>query len=103
MIKFRFAQRNVFGKRQLIDKKQKTHVAILKQRIYTKRLPTSFNLLDHSIDNIEKMLSQQPLLDENKRTTISNERTKMIAKYKYDMMALSIRTAEELFGITQKL
>ena len=42
------------------------------------------------------MLSQQPLLDENKRTTLSNERTKMIAKYKYDMMALSIRTAEEI-------
>ena len=79
------------------DKQQtEEHVAILKQRIYSKRLPPSFNLLDHSIDNIEKMLSQQPILDKNKYTTLLNERSKMIAKYKSDMMTLTIRTAEEL-------
>jgi hypothetical protein len=67
----------------------------LKQRIYSKRLPPSFNLLDHSIDNIEKLLARSTL-DQNKRTTLFNERLKMIAKYKYDMMTLTIRTAEEI-------
>jgi len=71
-------------------------VAILKQRIYSKRLPPSFNLLDHSIDNIEKMLSQQTILDQHKRATFSNEHLKMIAKYKYDIMTLTIRIAEEI-------
>ncbi|CAF3123465.1 unnamed protein product, partial [Rotaria sp. Silwood2] len=33
-------------------------LAILKQRIYTKRLPSSLNILDHSIDNVEHLLKQ---------------------------------------------
>ncbi len=70
-------------------------MAILKQRIYSKRLPPSFNLLDNAVDNVEKMLSQL-ILDPNKRVALSNERSKLIAKYKYDMMALTIRTAEEI-------
>jgi hypothetical protein len=32
----------------------------------------------------------------NKCTTLLNERLKIIAKYKYDMMILTIRTAEEV-------
>jgi hypothetical protein len=41
------------------------------------------------------MLSQ-PIFDRNKRATLSNERGKLIAKYKYDMMVLTIRIAEEI-------
>ncbi|CAF1391421.1 unnamed protein product [Rotaria sp. Silwood1] len=69
-------------------------VAILKQRIYTKRLPPSFAVLDHSIDNMENML-KQPALNNDKRATLSYRRLKTIAQFKYDMMILTISTAEE--------
>ncbi|CAF1301890.1 unnamed protein product, partial [Rotaria sordida] len=69
-------------------------VAILKQRIYTKRLPASFSILDHSIDNIENML-KQPALNKDKCATLSFRRLKTIAQFKYDMMVLTIATAEE--------
>ncbi len=69
-------------------------VAILKQRIYTKRLPSSFGILDHSIDNIENML-KQPALHQDKRATLSYRRLKTIAQFKYDMMVLAITTVEE--------
>ena len=79
-----------------IDKQQQEgHVAILKQRIYTKRLPASFNLLDHSIDGTEKMLAQSASNDD-KRATLSNRREKTIAQFKYDLMVIQITTAEEL-------
>ena len=78
------------------DKQQmEGYVAILKQRIYTKRLPASFNLLDHSIDNTEKLL-KHPLLDKDKRTTLSSEREKTIADFKYKLMIVHITTAEEI-------
>ena len=70
-------------------------VAILKQRIYSKRLPHSFNILDHSIDNIEQMLTR-PILDQDKRVTLSFHRLKTIAQFKYGMMKLTITTAEEI-------
>ncbi len=69
-------------------------MAILKQRIYTKRLPASFGLLDHSIDNIESML-KQPVLHRDKCATLSYRRLKIIAQFKYDMMVLAITTAVE--------
>ena len=50
---------------------QEDRVAILKQRIYTKRLPASFGLLDHSIDTTEHMLAQ-PGLNEDKRAILSH-------------------------------
>ena len=69
-------------------------LAILKQRIYTKRLPSSFAILDHSIDNMENML-KQPALHRDKRATLAYRRLKTIAQFKYDMMVLTITTAEE--------
>ncbi|CAF1366556.1 unnamed protein product, partial [Rotaria sordida] len=69
-------------------------VAILKQRIYTKRLPASDAILDYSIDPIENML-KQPALNKDKRATLSFRRLKTIAQFKYDMMVLTIATAEE--------
>ena len=69
-------------------------MTILKQRISTKRLPSSFNLLDHSIDNVEQML-KRPVLDQDKRDTLLSRRLKTIAQFKYDLMVLAITTAEE--------
>ena len=70
-------------------------VATLKQRVYCKRLPPSYDILDHSIDNIEGMLTR-PILDQDKRTTIASRRLKTIAQFKYDLMVLSIVTAEAI-------
>ncbi|CAF1577846.1 unnamed protein product [Adineta steineri] len=69
-------------------------VAILKQRIYAKRLPSSFSILDHSIDQMENML-KQPAINQDKRATLSFRRLKTIAQFKYDIMVLTISTAEE--------
>ncbi|CAF1492095.1 unnamed protein product, partial [Adineta steineri] len=71
------------------------YVAILKQRIYTKRLPASFGILDHSIDNAEQMLKQL-VLHADKRATLSSRRLKTIAQFKYDLLTLEITTSEEL-------
>lgn len=74
---------------------QENYLAVLKQRIYTKRLPASFSLLDHSIDSTKKMLAQ-PGLSNDKRVTLADRRQKTIAQFKYDLMAIQITTVEEL-------
>ena len=79
-----------------VDKQQaEEYVAVLKQRIYTKRLPASFALLDRSIDNTEKLLTQA-VLDGDKRSTLADRRQKVIAHFKYELMSIQIATAEEL-------
>lgn len=74
---------------------QENYLAVLKQRIYTKRLPASFSLLDHSIDSTKKMLTQ-PGLSNDKRVTLADRRQKTIAQFKYDLMAIQITTVEEI-------
>ena len=69
-------------------------MALFKQRIYAKQLPSAYHTLDHSIDTIEQIL-QRPAVNQNKRVTISSCRLKTIAQFKYDMMVLTIRAAEE--------
>lgn len=68
--------------------------AILKQRIYSKRLPSSFSILDHSIENIENML-RQLVLNRDKCVTLSYRQLKTIGQFKYDMIVLTITTAED--------
>jgi len=67
----------------------------LKQRLLTKRLPQSYDLLDHSIDNIEMILGQ-PGFHQDKRASLAWSRQKRIAQYKFDMMTLTIETIEAL-------
>jgi len=43
---------------------------------------------------MEQML-KRPVLDQNKRATLLSCRLKTIAQFKYDMMVLTIRTAQE--------
>lgn len=70
-------------------------LAILKQRIYTKQLPSSLNILDHSIDNVENLLKQS-VINRDKSATLSFRRLKTIAQFKYDMMTLEMTTVEEI-------
>ena len=77
------------------EQRAREKVAILKQRLQTNRLPDSYHLLDHSVDNIEKILTTRGFHQE-KRTLLAASRQKRIAQYKYDMMALTIETMEAL-------
>ena len=74
--------------------KAEQDLAILKQRIYTRRLPPSYNTIDHSMDNIEQALNRT-IIDENMRTTLLARRSKTIAQFKYDMLVLTVATIEE--------
>ena len=71
---------------------------ILKRRLHSNNLPSTYNLLDHSIDNIEKMLAsaQSTTLDKNIRTILSARRRKKIGQFKYDMLTLTVATGEEI-------
>lgn len=71
------------------------YLAILQQRIYTKRLPSSLNVLDHSIDNIEKLLTNSTL-HKDKRATISSQGQKLIAQCKCDIMTFEMTTIKDL-------
>ena len=73
----------------------KEELAILKQRLLTNRLPYSYNLLDHSIDNIETIIAQ-PGFHQDKRALLASSRQKRIAQYKFGMMTLTIETMEAL-------
>ncbi len=75
--------------------KAEEHVAILKQRVYTKRLPVSFDLLDRDIGKTEKLLAEKGL-DADKRSALADRRQKAIAHFKYELMSIQIATAEEL-------
>ena len=46
-------------------------------------LPDSYDLLDHSIDNTEKILTV-PGFHRDKRTSLAASRQKRIARYRYD-------------------
>jgi hypothetical protein len=74
--------------------KAEEEIAILKQRLYSRRLPSSYSLLDHSIDSIEQML-QGTVLNEDRRVTLLARRSKTIAQFKFDLMVLTITTVEE--------
>ncbi|CAF1623403.1 unnamed protein product [Adineta steineri] len=79
-----------------MDKQQaEQNVAILKKRLYIKRLPASYNVLDHSIDNIEKMV-QNLALHQDESATILSRRQKMIGQFKYDLILLEISTNEQI-------
>ena len=79
-----------------MDKQQAgQNIAILKRRLYIKRLPASYNVLDHSIDNIEKMIKNLAL-HQDESATILSRRQKMIGQFKYDLILLEISTNEQI-------
>ncbi|CAF4063443.1 unnamed protein product [Adineta steineri] len=71
------------------------NIAILKKRLYIKRLPASYNILDHSMDNIEKM-TKNLALNQDESATILSRRQKMIGQFKYDMILFEISTSEQI-------
>ncbi|CAF1448651.1 unnamed protein product [Rotaria sordida] len=81
-------------------KQMEEQIQILKHRIHSNCLPPAFNLLDYTLDNINKMLngSKQSSTDDNdnKQQTILNaRRLKKIGRFKYDLLELSIAAGED--------
>lgn len=77
------------------EQKTKEEVSILKQRLSTQRLSPSYSLLDHSIDNLERILAK-PGFQQDKRAYFNSSRQKLITQYKYQMMTLTIQATEDL-------
>ena len=77
------------------EQRSREKVAILKQRLQTNRLPDSYDLLDHGVDSIVKILTA-PDLQQAKRIQLTSSRQKRVAQYKYDMIALTIEAMEAL-------
>ncbi|CAF3673072.1 unnamed protein product [Rotaria socialis] len=77
------------------EQKAKEEASILKQRLSTQRLSPSYGLLDHSIDNLERILAQ-PGFQQDKRAYFNSSRQKLITQYKYQMMTLTIQATEDL-------
>ncbi|CAF1594807.1 unnamed protein product, partial [Didymodactylos carnosus] len=87
-------QATVFHKRTS-DLLLNEEVAIYRKRVSLKRLPQSLvTLVDHTIDPLRTMLSR-PGLDNDRRATIALHCSKTITQYKFDLMALTIATAED--------
>ena len=78
------------------QQKNEEYLAILKQRIYTKRLPSSLNLIDHSIDPHTQQTLRDRRLHMDERITLSLQRQKAIARFKQDMLTIEISTIEKL-------
>ncbi|CAF5133584.1 unnamed protein product [Rotaria sp. Silwood1] len=83
------------------DKKQmEEQIEILKHRIHSNCLPPALNLLDYSLDRIEKMLSGSNRSSSNdndnkQQIILAARRLKKIGRFKYDMLELSIAAGEE--------
>ncbi|CAF3207688.1 unnamed protein product, partial [Rotaria sp. Silwood2] len=74
-------------------KQMEEQIEILKHRIHSNCLPPTFNLLDYSLDRIEKMLSgsKQSSSNDNdnkQQTILAARRLKKIGRLKYDMLEL---------------
>ena len=82
----------IYNKKQMEEQ-----IEILKHRIHSNRLPPAFNLLDFSLDKIDKILtrSHSTTVPTNKRTILSARRLKKIGRFKYDMLELSIAAGED--------
>ena len=78
------------------QQKNEEYLAILKQRIYTKRLPSPLNLIDHSIDPHTQQMLRDRRLHMDERITLSLQRQKAIARFKQDMLTIEISTIEKL-------
>ena len=73
--------------------KSQEQVDILKQHLYLKRIPKSFDYLDQSFQKVEKKL-RKLVYSNNVRATISFRHKKIIAQNKCDLITLHISMAE---------
>ncbi|CAF4979880.1 unnamed protein product [Rotaria sp. Silwood1] len=82
------------------NKQMEEQIQILKHRIHSNCLPPAFNLLDYSLNRIDKILSRskQDYMhnnDSKQQTILNARRIKKVGRFKYDMLELSIAAGEE--------
>ncbi|CAF3838412.1 unnamed protein product [Rotaria sp. Silwood1] len=85
----------IYNKNQMEEQ-----IEILKHRIHSNCLPPAFNLLDYSLDRIDKKLrgSKQSSTNDNdskQQTILAARRLKKIGRFKYDLLELSIAAGEQ--------
>lgn len=80
----------------MVQQQKEEYLAILKQRIYVKRLPASYHLADYSIDQGAEQMLQDPFLSAEKRVALSSQRERTISRFKYDLLANQLSTIEEI-------
>jgi hypothetical protein len=78
-------------------------VAILRERVSLRRLSRSFDdTVDQSIGDLRTRLSR-PLLDKDRCAILVSRCSKAITQYKFDLMTLTIATAEDTARANTKL
>ena len=77
--------------------------AVLRQRIYLRRLPHPFDkVIDQSLNYIEPMLSNQAL-DKDRRASLISNYSKTITQYKYGLMTLNLDTIQSIMRGHQEI
>ncbi|CAF3955131.1 unnamed protein product [Rotaria sp. Silwood1] len=81
----------IYNKNQMEEQ-----IEILKHRIHSNCLPPAFNLLDYSLDRIDKKLrgSKQSSTNDNdskQQTILAARRLKKIGRFKYDLLELNVQ------------
>ena len=75
--------------------KAEGELAILRKRVFLKRLPTSLDsVINQSIEHLRTLLSD-PNLNKDRRAVLASQLSKMITQYKFDLVALNIATLED--------
>ena len=70
-------------------------LAILRKRVFLKRLPASLDsVINQSIEHLRTLLSD-PNLNKDRRAVLASQLSKMITQYKFDLVALNIATLED--------
>ena len=81
----------------------KEQEAVLRQRIYLRRLPHPFDkVIDQSLNYIEPMLSNQ-VLDKDRRASLISNYSKTITQYNYDLMTLNLDTIQSIMRDHQEI
>ena len=81
----------------------KEQEAVLRQRIYLRRLPHPFDkVIGQPLNYIEPMLSN-PVLDKDRRTSLISNYSKAITQYKYDLMTLNLDTIQSIMRGHQEI
>ncbi|CAF4707648.1 unnamed protein product [Rotaria sp. Silwood2] len=81
-------------------KHMEEQIEILKHRNHSNCLPPAFNLLDYSLDKIDKILTRSKSTstndnDNKQQTILDARRLKKIGRFKYDLLELSIAAGED--------
>ena len=70
-------------------------IAILRKRVFLKRLPASLDtVINQSIEHLRTLLAD-PNLNKDRRAILASHLSKMITQYKFDLVALNIATLED--------